>query len=407
MDYKVELLKVEDGRRFALLLQHGIPVYYPSLYITTQKRGSSLHTQRNIQHHLRLLYSWCELEGVQLEERFGSGEALKGSECLSLVDFCAWDSATINRIRSGARLLKSAYTEVERHEASARVGHITDYLKFLYKKLVGCGDNDLGLSAMLQEIKSYKPKVKKHRQRSRIELTTDQEAILLEKIMPNHPENPWSANPDVRLRNLIIVHVLLETGMRRSELAALRVSDIDFVNPAVSIYRRHNDRIDPRTLQPQAKTGERSIPLSPALIEQIDNYVLHSRAKVSGAKTHPFLLISHRGGNGSPISVKTINYIFGQLSKAFPALGRLFPHKLRHHWNYNYSRLVDEKMKDLPEDDRRTFDQNSRAYLMGWKPEGTMAQVYNRRFDEDKAKQLLEQRDSKFQTVKRERDDPK
>ena len=405
MVYKVELLKMEDGRRFALLLQNGQPAYYPSLFITSQKRDASFHTQRNILYHLRLLLFWCAQEGIALEERFTAGEAFTGRECLSLIDFCAWDSATIQRMRSGVRMLNSGYTQVERSEASARVGHVREFLTFLYRKLNGCGEQEPRLASMIKDMGSHKPKVRRHRAIRSGDLTGEQEAILLEKILPNHPQNPWSVNPDVRLRNLVSVHMLLETGMRRSELAALRVSDIDFVNRTVSIYRRHDDPIDPRVSQPQAKTGERTIPLSSPLLEQIDTYVMHSRSKVPGARKHPFLFVSHRGKKGSPISVETVNHIFGQLSKAFPELGRLHPHRLRHHWNFTYSNLINEKMKDHPEEDRKAFDQNSRAYLMGWKPEGHMAEIYNSRFDEETANKMLGQRDSKLQIVKKGNDD--
>lgn len=402
--YKVELLKVEDGRRFALLLKNGMPAYYPSLFITTQKRNSSFQTQRNIQNHLKLLYSWCELEGVNLDQRFKASEELTGLECLSLVDFCAWDSETIKRIRSGARMLKSAYTQVERSEATARVNHIVAYLKFLYRRLAGCGENDPQLLSMLKDLKAHKPNVKNYRKNRSFELTDEQEVVLKERIIPNHPDNPWSENRDVRLRNLIIVYLLLETGMRRAEATALRVNDFDFVDPAVSIYRRHDDPIDPRVDQPQAKTGERKIPISAELLEQIDNYIMNCRAKLPRTKKHPFLFVSHRRDKGTPISVQTINHLFVQLSSAFPEMGRLYPHKLRHHWNYTYSKQIDKKMKDCPDEDKKSFDENSRAYLMGWKPGGAMSQVYNRRYDEEEATEMLKKRDKKFQYSRKDDD---
>lgn len=407
MELKVELLKADDGHRIALLSQNGMPLYYPNLYITNEKRRSSYQTHLNILHHIKIFFFWCEVTGIEVEDRFKRGDVLKAGDILNLVDFCAWDAETIKRIRSGARLLKSAYREVSRSEASSRIGSVKEYLEFLFKKLAQCSKEDPRLASMLSDIKAYKPRVKSHRSIQRVELTQDQERILNAVVMPNHPENPWSVDPGVRLRNLIMIYITLETGIRRSELAALRINDIDFVNRTVSVYRRHNDKQDPRIHQPQAKTGERTLPLSPELIEQIDNYVIRSRSKVPGAKKHPFLLVSHSGGKGGPLSVGTINHCFGQLSKAFPELGRLHPHKFRHHWNYDFSRKVDEHMKGEPEEDKKAFDENARAYAMGWKPGGTMSQVYNRRFDEEKAGELLKKRNSKFKIVIKDSDEPK
>jgi len=407
MELKVEVFKADDGHRIVLLSQNGMPLYYPNLYLTKQKRRNSYQTHLNTLHHIRILLFWCEVTGIEVEERFKRGDVLTANEILNLVDFCAWDAETIKKIRSGVRLLKSAYREVSRTEASSRIGSIKEYLEFLFRNLALCSKEDPRLLSMSNDIKAYKPRVKSHRRIERVELTQDQERILNEVVMPNHPENPWPVDPGLRLRNLLMIYIALETGMRRSELAALRINDIDFVNRTVSVYRRHNDKLDPRTHQPQAKSGERTIPLSPELVKQIDNYVMRSRSKIPGAKKHPFLFVSHSAGGGGPLSLGTINHVFGQLCRAFPELGRLHPHKFRHHWNYDFSRKVDAAFEGEPEEDKKAFDENTRAYLMGWKPGGTMSQTYNRRFDEEKACELLEERNEKYKIVIKDSDEPK
>jgi len=405
MEFKVEVLKMEDGRRFALLLKDGIPMYYPSLYITTRKRNSSYNTQRNIQQHIKLLQSWCEIEGIVLEERFSSGGQLSGRECLSLIDFCAWDSDTIKRMCSGIRMLSSAYTQVGREEASTRVINIKGYLEFLFKLLAGCGDDDPRLGAMLKDLESQMPKVKNFRQIDVVELTKHQETVLKEKIMPNHPDNPWPGAWEVRVRNLLIVNLLFETGMRRSELAALHVSDVDIDGCSVKIYRRHNNREDDRLHQPNAKTGERSLPLSRELVEQIYKYQVNIRAKIQVARRHPFLFVAHRRNEGRAISVNTINKIFSSLSSEFPELGRLYPHKLRHHWNFDFTVKAEEQLKHYPEEMREVMIEQMRNQLMGWSSNSKMGALYNRRATEEKARAILENRASKFQMVQKENND--
>ncbi|WP_296933304.1 site-specific integrase [uncultured Marinobacter sp.] len=402
MEFKVEVLKMEDGRRIALLQKDGIPMYYPSLYITTRKRNSSYNTQRNIQQHIKLLQSWCEIEGVVLEKRFSNGEELSGRECLSLIDFCAWDSDTIKRMRSGIRMLSSAYTEVGREEASTRVINIKGYLEFLFRRLTGCGDDDPRLAAMLKDLESQMPRVKKFRQIDVVELTKHQEAVLKEKIMPKHPDNPWPGLWEVRVRNLLIVHLLFETGMRRSELAALHVSDVDIDGCSVSIYRRHDNREDDRRQQPNAKTGERTLPLSRELVEQIYKYQVNIRAKIQVARRHPFLFVAHRRNEGKAISLNTINKVFSSLSSTFPELGRLYPHKLRHHWNFDFTGKAEEELKHYPADQREVMIEQMRNHLMGWSSNSKMGALYNRRATEEKARAILEKRASKFRMVQKE-----
>ncbi|WP_273210278.1 tyrosine-type recombinase/integrase [Marinobacter subterrani] len=392
----IENLRMEDGRRFAMLLDDGVPVYYPSLYITTQKRDRSFETQRNILNHIRILYKWCDIEGLNLEKRFRDGSPLTSRECRGLADFCAWDAETMDRIQSGVRMLKSAYCEVGREEVSTRVAHIERYVNWLYKKITGCSDQEPALDSMLREIKDFKPKVKKFRKNDAPRISEEQLEILQRKILPEHPENPWRGGAGIRLRNLIVVYLLLETGMRRGELAALYVKDIDFVGRRVFIYRRHDNPFDSRAQQPNQKTHERTIPLSPELLALIDRYILEVRSSTGRAKKHPFLFVALRSHKGAPMSLSTANSIFKDLRKAFPELGRIHAHKLRHHWNFEFSNLIDESMKDLPEEERSQFDRTSRSYLMGWNPNGVMAEKYNRRYAEEKAFEMLEKRNAKY-----------
>ena len=86
-------LQFRQGERHKLLVnaQTGIPLYYPSLFITTQVRavGASVSTVQASLTALKVLYAWQADQGINLEVLFSSGKVLRVEEITSLVGFSA------------------------------------------------------------------------------------------------------------------------------------------------------------------------------------------------------------------------------------------------------------------------------------------------------------------------------
>lgn len=114
----------------------------------------------------------------------------------------------------------------------------------------------------------------------------------------------------VSLRNQLIVHLLLYTGVRVSELCGIRLSDLDFLT---------------NTLRVTGKGGKyREIPLRPELAELIKEYVRTDRQKSKFAES-PYLLVSQRAEKMHKDAVNTMLEALGR------QLGlRMYPHKFRH-----------------------------------------------------------------------------
>jgi integrase/recombinase XerD len=114
----------------------------------------------------------------------------------------------------------------------------------------------------------------------------------------------------VSLRNQLIVHLLLYTGVRVSELCGIRLSDLDFLT---------------NTLRVTGKGGKyREIPLRPELAELIKEYVRTDRQKSKFAES-PNLLVSQRAEKMHKDAVNTMLEALGR------QLGlRMYPHKFRH-----------------------------------------------------------------------------
>ncbi|MEW8019590.1 MAG: hypothetical protein G8D58_02200, partial [gamma proteobacterium symbiont of Phacoides pectinatus] len=236
MGQSIEELRREDGVRCVLLMEDGLPMYYPTLYTSMKLRHLSVARQRTILNAIKVLLKWCQYEGINLEERFKSGDHLTELEVMRLLDFCAWDADTHDKLLSGVKLLSKAYQQVSNQ--SQRIHAIRDYVSFLYVELARCQNKTQVAKAVSNTINSYTPKTKKYTKNSVIALSDEQLTTITEKLMPDHPENPWKA-PSIQLRNLLIFSVLYETGMRRGELAGLYVDDVK--GNEISIYRRHNN----------------------------------------------------------------------------------------------------------------------------------------------------------------------
>ena len=64
-----------------------------------------------------------------------------------------------------------------------------------------------------------------------------QRVRLLGMIEPSSASNPWG-KVSCRVRNYLILRLLYDLGIRRGELLALRLEDIDVRQCRVSIRRR-------------------------------------------------------------------------------------------------------------------------------------------------------------------------
>lgn len=199
----------------------------------------------------------------------------------------------------------------------------------------------------------------------------DQFCRLLEIIRPSSENNPFKGS---KVRNYLIVSILIQSGIRRGALAKLKISDFHFHgnSDAISVYRSGIDPTDPRLEKPNQKTKPHLATISPVLMREIKYYVDHVRDEIPRQEEHDFIFVSEknsRGTLGHPISLKSVNAIFQVLSKAIEF--HIHPHLLRHKWNEIFDREGTEKGIDprLLEDIRK--------YAMGWSEKSDMAGTYN------------------------------
>lgn len=378
-------------------------IYCPlsSLYLTTHEELSH-NTLMRVAYELRFFLKWLCSRGINIIDRTKSGKFLTDIE---LNEFCRFSRYKVgftsyhlipaqptNKYFSNV-MHESSYLEysVSPNVTNGRLHRASEYLLFLHRELNwlsmnGCSTHVIDRNQMLfQEGK-------------RKEFTCGQDSKnhsfgrtipnnIMEKMFSilhlNSQSNPFIRL--VRIRNSLVVDLLVDTGIRRGALAKLKISDVYFQGSIqkILISRSPQDKTDVRPNKPEQKTQEHFSYPDSRTMQKLKTYIEQYRPLIPGSEKHEFVFVTEKNGRntqGHPMSVDTINYIFNKLSKVLDT--RIYPHLLRHCWNERFSDLQNSKDLTTVEIDKY------RRILMGWSPTSVMPSQYNKIRDVEKAQEL-------------------
>ncbi|MBF4318254.1 site-specific integrase, partial [Vibrio anguillarum] len=175
-----------------------------------------------------------------------------------------------------------------------------------------------------------------------------------------------------KLRNQIIMQILIDAGVRVGAVLKLKISDLvdDWSNPRFRLTRTPDDPSDPRLDPASNKTKALSVSISPDLMKLIKLYISTVRAASPNTHEHDFVFISEKGiTSGQPLTYKAIHKIVKTFGDAINF--NLHPHKLRHKWN----EVFEDRAKEKGFSPEKIED--LRKYAMGWVEDSKMASVYN------------------------------
>lgn len=397
-----------EGERVPMLHdQQGVPLFYPTLFVTSQLRnaGAAVNTIRNKLADLVVLMRWEHSHGRDLIAEFRSGRFLTVADVDSLRDFALldmrrWKTDGVGSSRQRYGVIDFIEAKVARKQSQPTIGGqqhfnrlstFADYIEFTASVVTQHQNSP----KVAQEIARMAKTIRKHRPKGLAKDFYENEDLrspptdLVDRFMEasaeGDPRNPFR-DPGVQLRNAIIFGLARVTGMRRGELLSLRIDQFDLGHePHVWVRRNQDDPNDSRRHQPVAKTKERPLPLPESLANQIDRYIFQVRATIGPARRHPYLFVSHHKGKdwGRPLSISAFNQIFARMRKVDAAFKAIHAHAFRHHFNYELSVSIDEqnskaKLEGSPSSISEARELDVRAFLNGHRSKSSGIR-YNKR----------------------------
>ncbi|WP_199456786.1 MULTISPECIES: tyrosine-type recombinase/integrase [unclassified Marinobacter] len=397
MTLSIKEIRLGNETRVKLLLQDSVPVYWPCLFVLKKMRVRSPNTQQRCLSDLLVFFAWLKAEGIDLEERLKQrpkSQYLSEAELARFSSRAHWAKKTLDRLFSGVSLHSASYKQIGASQAESRLISAKKYLAFIYGALGSPADSFAAIIWMEERIDLSITESRpawKRRPRESKGLTPEQEDVLLEKLHPDSSENPWPKSPALRVRNYLVILLLLSLGVRRSEMLGIKLSDIDYRHNRIQIVRRPNDPDDPRLSEPLVKTDERILPASEQLMAIINEYIEKHRSS-KRAKTHPYLFLAHGKAKGAPLSIKSVDAIFNAAKQAFPVLKDVTPHTLRHHDVYRTIKTIYERTEGLPVEDRIQQERRVLTYKYGWSDTSEMPSFYGQKFYQEDADKAMEAR---------------
>lgn len=137
-------------------------------------------------------------------------------------------------------------------------------------------------------------------------LTRDEVALMLAALPQKHPRD---------IRDQAILELLYSAGLRRAELLALKLYDVDLAVGTIKIEHGKGNK-------------KRVLPLVESARGALTRYVKEARGKLTKAASQQLLFVSTR--SGGPLDGNDIKRIVAKAAKRAGVKKRVTPHILRH-----------------------------------------------------------------------------
>lgn len=387
MNYTTKTFITSSGERLSQLYkadEPGFPLFYPTAFIARSIRSSVTHESQKV--YLAAIKRVCEWESsrnIDLALSFHRRMFLSAAQIDDLANYLR------------AQKLGAKGDVISSQKYNTYVVYAAKYLHWLAQEVItdantpDVKDAIAAQDAMLRRKKRRKAGSKSANEQRILSARLSNEACNQLLNLFDQPlvelRHPQDFGP--RVRNIVMLRILYETGMRIGEILSLKLKNFLESGGGESSYlvidRNHHDAFDTRLNQPVAKTLGRILPISKNLEIQLIDYRDNWRAEVPkvGFSDEEFIFVVHRGGRsqGRALPKSAFNSGLTNLKKSFGALMPVHPHLIRHDWNYRFSKLADSEGMSIEEE--RTL----REQLMGWAEGSNMSRVYNRRHILEKA----------------------
>lgn len=367
-----------------VLISHYLQVYLGNKSANTKKRKA---------YDLLFALTYFESMEINLIQRIESFELLTEPEINSFFKSCKLKKEVVATLNTSSLITNTGLRNliarnlptnnlVETDTAKERADTFLSFLSYVYERRHGRYILIKEQEAIYRQFKinlatarnSMGNWSKKTNDPIESRLPDEKYFELLEIIKPNNAKNPFKGS---KLRNEIIVKLIIETGIRRGAVAKLKISDVfNDKSPRIRVTRTPDDVTDPRKNRPSQKTKSHVAAISPDLAQRIEYYIINVRKNLPKSVEHEFVFVSEKNSKttlGNPLSLESINSIFSKLSQILEV--NITPHMLRHKWNEIFDDGMTSLARDMGFDSKRIED--VRKYAMGWSAKSEMAEVYN------------------------------
>jgi hypothetical protein len=382
-------MRLANGEQFTLLvdIRNGLPV--PALvdYGLVFHRGKSANSTVPIIDTIGQFLSWAEDCGVNLDERFGTGELFTSHEITGLVDHMWIRRKSPNQ---STRSNKPISDSVVGATHASRIDRVISFVEWRTARTVSAmsvhdqrarniNDRLLSIVAQFKSLKGSSVST------PRGSLSEDQCARLFEIVRPGSAANPF--HRETQLRNFVILLIYYELGVRKAEPLVIKGSHLAISGRStLMITYTPDDPRDPRKRQPRVKTRSRLLPISRILAASATKWMkerhTNDRIRVAAKRT-PFVFVDT--DQGRPLSLDAVYDIFVVLRTRFQDVfpDDFAPHHLRRSWNYRFS--VACKNAGVPSE----LEDHLRRYIMGWSKTSAQPANYNQKYIEEQAFNIL------------------
>lgn len=397
-------IRFQNGEHHSVVSRPwGLPIHEVTLYLAKYRtRGLAANTIHSVCTVLALMYREFDEAGINLLERLSEGLFPSVPELNRLAAAAQHSAGEMSEEPVGAprssrvvdisriRMRRKGNTEVPKAVAvgtqANRIRYMADYLDFVGTYFSVSLPKDRRKEAQVERdytlkvFRAHIPKVsKKAKLGARVGLSKEEQDRVLRVVAPGSPDNPWQSD-FVQRRNWLIIVILLATGMRRGELLGMQIGDLESSQSKLNVLRRADAIEDPRPIQPNAKSNDRRLELRPNIMRAVWDYIDNDRDAIRAARRHPYLIVAYEG---RPLSLKSVDKLFGQLRAACPGLPvTLTSHVMRHTWNERFSEQAELLGLDAP------VEEKARNEQQGWADNSKMAATYTRRYASRKGREI-------------------
>jgi site-specific recombinase XerD len=369
---KVFEFKNSSGNPTALIFNNDEPVFWANYWLINQHPTTQPKSLITYSYDLCLVILFFQYKKIDYVKRFSNGSFLTNGELTKLRSCFTETKSTLENRIAGIGIINPK--KVSNSTYARRCGIGKRFLEYIAEELITdtCKDKRNTLSDFTKRL-NKQLRSNNSDDENIVEPWTNDDLIKMDLTLKSHTNH---REKFLIHRDLVVFHLLRESGIRNSELLGIRVDGFQRKNRGyvtTKIESNTDLNLDPRSSPATVKTLNRELKISDALWGLIERYITE-RKKIKTSTKHQFLII---GISGQPLSNDAINKIFKTLSKQVGL--KITPHSLRHSWACNFILNEYDKASFATSREKERIISNALSVLraqMGWSLRSSMPEHY-------------------------------